>query len=364
VAKNLTKQFDALVVGGGIIGLLTARNLQNEGLRVAIFEQGKLGGAATWAAGGILSALNPWQQNLATQVLADEGRDHFAILADELKHETKIDPEFIQSGMLVLDTEEKQQAFCWAKKNNQIVDILYKNELQKQEVNLSRQYEEALYLPNISQIRPPRLIAALQQSLLQKNVKIYENTPVEKFLIKENNVTGISTINDTFHAQKVIVCSGAWTKDLLKKEICVDIKPVRGQMLLYKLSKQILSHIILNQGSYIIPRQDGHLLCGSTVEHVGFENEVTPQARQELQTIAQQLVPLLAEHEPIKQWSALRPGTQRDKPYICEHPIITGLYLNSGHYRYGILMSIASARIMTELVTNSLPMSQIDSFAS
>jgi glycine oxidase len=356
VANNLDKHFDALVIGGGIIGMLTARNLQIAGFSVAIFDKGSLGGEATWAAGGILSPLNPWQQNTATQSLIDEGKQNFAALAEELKHETRIDPEFIQSGMLVLDTDEKQQAIEWAKNNNEILQVLTNQTLLDQEKNISDSLDEALYLPNTAQIRPPRLISALQQSLVQRKIKILQNTCIEKFLIEGDSVTGVATKNESFYSDKVIVCSGAWTKNLLKEDakFNVDIEPVRGQMLLYKLPQQILSHIILRNNSYLVPRQDGHILCGSTIEHVGFKNDITQEARQELQGIAHHLVPLLAEHEPIKQWSGLRPGTQRDKPYICKHPKITGLYLNSGHYRYGILMSIASARIMAELVVNSL----------
>lgn len=367
MSNNLNKYLDALIVGGGIIGMLTARNLQNEGLKVAIIDKGKLGGAATWASGGILSPLNPWQQNTASQSLIDEGRQLFPALANELKNETAIDPELIQSGMLVLDMDEKQQALDWAKDKNEIVEVLTAQALLQREAKVSSKFSEALYIPNITQIRPPKLIAALQQSLLQKEVKIYQNTSAKEFLIEKNTVQGVVTQTKNLYAKKIIVCSGAWTKRLIQQEASIDpeidIEPIRGQMLLYKLPKKILSHIVLKQKSYVIPRQDGHILCGSTVEHAGFNNEITEQALKSLQAIAHELVPALEKHQPIKQWSALRPGTQRETPYICKHPNIDGLYINSGHFRYGVVMSIASARIMTKLVSNSLSPSQIEAFA-
>ena len=365
MANSLDKQFDALIIGGGIIGMLTARNLHNEGLSVALIDKGNLGGEASWAAGGILSPLNPWQQNTATQSLIDEGKQNFAALADELTLETGIDPEFINSGMLVLNANEKQRALKWSDNNNEALQVLTKQSLAEIEKHISSDYDTALYLPDIGQIRPPRLISALRHSLAQSRTDIFQNTRAHKILIEGDKVTGVATENDFFYSEKVIICSGAWTKNLLKEDVSfnADIEPVRGQMLLYKLPQQIISHIIIKDKSYLVPRKDGHILCGSTVEHVGFKNNITQDARLELQSIAHGLLPILADYEPIKQWSALRPGTQRDKPYICKHPKITGLYLNSGHYRYGILMSIASARIMTKLVANTLSTSQMSAFA-
>lgn len=365
VENNLDNHFDALVIGGGIIGMLTARKLQDEGLNVAVIDKSNLGAEASWAAGGILSPLNPWQNNEATQPLITEGRQHFAALADELTQETKIDPEFIQSGMLVFSVDEKRQALAWAENKGEALDVISKQSVAEKENCISSNFNEALYLPDIAQIRPPRLITALQQSLVLRKVGIFQDTCVENFIIQKDCITGVTTKNGCFYSKKVIVCSGAWTKHLIEKntKFNADIEPVRGQMLLYKLPQQIISHILLKDKSYLVPRKDGHILCGSTIEHVGFENDTTDAARYELKQIAHDLLPVLAEHEPIKQWSALRPGTQRDKPYICKHPDITGLYLNSGHYRYGILMSIASARIMSQLVTNSLNTSQMNAYA-
>ena len=362
MAKILSKQFDVLIVGGGVIGMLTALKLHDKDLRIALIEKDQLGGKATWASGGILSPLNPWHVNQDAQTLIDEGRASFSALADELKQETDIDIELLSSGMLVLDTEEKKQAAEWAKNKNEVVDTLSNNELLELEPSLSNKIRGALFIPSIQQVRPPRLIAALKKYLQLKNIAVYEKIAVENIIIENNKSVGLTTNNHRFHADKIIICNGAWAKNLFPMDE-VEIQPVRGQMLLFRPAEKILNRIILKQKSYLIPRQDGHLLCGSTIEHVGFENEITQAARHSLHTAANQLVPALSSLSPIKQWSALRPGTKRVAPYICEHPTISGLYLNSGHYRYGIIMSIASARIMSGLITNSLNQSQITSFA-
>lgn len=362
MSDKLANFFDVLIVGGGVIGMLTARHLQSECYKIAIIEKNTLGGESTLAAGGILSALNPWQQSIAAQSLINEGRQNFTALAEDLKQETNIDPELIQSGMLVLNVNDKQQAQAWAKQNNEMIEILSQQSLLEHEENISPDFEEALYLPNISQIRPPKLIAALQQSLQQRKIKVYENSMVKEILTEANKVTGVATQNENLYAEKIVICSGAWTKSFFQEDNSIDIQPIRGQMLLYKAPKNILSHIVLKDRAYMIPRKDGYILCGSTVEHVGFKNEITQTARQTLQNIAHELVPSFAKLEPIKQWAGIRPGTQREVPYICKHPQIKGLYINSGHYRYGIVMSIASARIMTELISNSLNASQIAAF--
>ncbi|MEJ2116316.1 MAG: FAD-dependent oxidoreductase [Gammaproteobacteria bacterium] len=149
---------DVLIVGGGIIGMLTARNLIKTGLKVAIIEKGKLGGEATWAAGGILSPLKPWQETTKAKSLIDEGKQNFAALVEALKQETGIDSELIRSGMLSLNVNEKQYALEWAKQNNEPIEILTHHALSKLAPNMIKKFDEALYLPNIQQVRPPRLI--------------------------------------------------------------------------------------------------------------------------------------------------------------------------------------------------------------
>lgn len=363
--NSFGKNFDAIIIGGGIIGMLTAHQLQKQGLNVAIFDKGKLGGEATWAAGGILSPLNPWQINTNAQILIDEGKRKFAALAEELTQETGINPEHLRSGMLVLDIseDEYQTAHQWAKNNDEPIEKISQKTLFQYEPNLVKTFHRALSFPNIAQVRPPKLISALHLSLLQRSISVFENTAVKELILDSNTVVGILTQNKKVYAETVIMCSGAWTKYISTLNQNIEIEPVRGQMLLFKPDKKLLSHILLREKTYLIPRQDGHILCGSTLEHVGFENDVTEQAKDELQTFACQLVPELMNYEVKQQWSALRPGTKRDAPYICKHPAINGLFLNSGHYRYGIVMSIASARLTADLVTNSLNRSHTVAFA-
>ncbi len=356
-----TTNYDVLTIGGGLIGMLTARALHMQDLDVAIVEKYQLGKEATWAAGGILSPLYPWKHSQPFLTLTKEGQQHFPILTEELKQETSIDSELITSGMILLDQDEKEQALNWANKNNELISILNQQELITLEPNCTRCAKEAIYLPSVRQVRPPLLIKAIEQSLKINSIDVFENCAVKNLIIESNCVQGIETDQGKLYANKIVLCTGAWTPTFIQSQIAksVDISPVRGQMILYKTNEKLLSHIILKQGSYLIPRNDGHLLCGSTIEHVGFNKSISHEAGEMLTSFAEEMCPTLKSYTPIKQWAALRPGTTRDSPYICEHPNLNGLYFNCGHYRYGILMSIASARLMTELIANTINPSQI-----
>ena len=355
---------NALIIGGGLIGMLTARSLQRVGYRVSIIDKGALGGEASWAAGGILSPLYPWKQNKAAYALMQEGQQQFPKLVTELIQQTNIDSELIRSGLIILDKEEKSAALKWAEQNHEQIEFLT-HELHQLLPNLSCYFDEAIYLPNVRQVRPPRLIQALKKDLLLQNISIIEHREVKKFIFEANNVCGIQTDTQSICADIVVICSGAWTASLLQKQLQekIDIKPVRGQMLLYKTNKPIHSQIVLRQGTYIIPRKDGHVLCGSTVEDVGFNKDVTSEAVAQLHNIACEIFPEFLQQRPIKHWAALRPGTSRDVPYICPHPDVKGLYFNCGHFRYGIVMSIASAQMITELINNSMTASQTAAYA-
>ena len=357
-------EFDALIIGGGIIGMTSAIQLSKEGMRIAVIDKGELGNEASWAAGGILSPLHPWEQNEDCLCLAQRSEELFPEFAKTLTEETKIDPQLIQSGMINLDAKP-QQSSQWLNENKHKCENVSNKQLKKYEPHLDTNSEHALYLPSVMQIRPPQLLQALKAYLKILGVSVFKQSEVRRLITQTNIVQGIETTTIKLHSEKVIVCSGAWTGELLRQNDIhdTDVQPVRGQMLLYPAQDKRINHIVVSQGRYIIPRQDGQLLCGSTIEDVGFNQETTAQAAHELDQFAQSLFPHLMQNTATHHWAALRPATQRKAPYICEHPKLSGLYFNTGHFRYGITMSLASAEILRKLIMHKLPASQIESYA-
>ena len=356
---------DVIVVGGGLIGMLTARYLQMQGFNVALVEKNRLGGEASWAAGGILSKLYPWQQNDEVQKLVALGQLAFPSLVSELYEETEIDAQLLRSGMLIVDVDEQQVALEWSYKNKTSIELIGQKEINRLEPNIEKNISSALYVPTTMQVRPPLLLKAVHQSLINHNVHIFEGITANNLVLQSNKVIGIETKSNTMFAEHVVICNGAWVQQLLKKSsnLIADVEPVRGQMLLFKTQQTLLTHILVKDGFYLIPRKDQYVLSGSTVEHVGFSKATTCEAKEILSRQAYKLSPDLKDEEIVKYWSALRPGTTRDVPYICAHPEIEGLYINAGHFRYGIVMSIPTAKMAADLVANKANASQISAYA-
>ncbi|MEN8168660.1 MAG: glycine oxidase ThiO [Pseudomonadota bacterium] len=343
----------SIVIGGGLIGMLTARYLAQAGVRVAIYEKGEIGCESSWAGGGIISPLYPWRYDDAVTELARWGQQHYEALAEELLVETGIDPEYLHSGLLLLDIDEQerqqQQAESWAGRFGYQMEYLDRVGIKSLQPNLGETSEHALWMPTVAQMRNPRLVQALRKSIEQLGVTIHEQSPVEDILIEEGRVKGIRLADSMVPASQVVVAGGAWSGEILKRQgVELAVEPVRGQMLLFRAEPGLLKHIVLSGNHYLIPRADGRILAGSTLEYVGFDKATTEQGRDELFTFATGLLPQLADYPIEKQWSGLRPGTSDGIPYIGPCGGIEGLYVNAGHFRNGVVTGLASARLLAD----------------
>jgi len=350
--------FDCIVVGGGLIGMLTARELQQSGVKnVLLLEKGALGGESTWAGGGILSPLYPWRYPDAVSVLAQYGQQHYAQIAQQLLDESGVDPEYTRSGMLVLDQDERDVACNWAAQWQLQTDVLENRSLHAREPALAETFNSALWMPDIAQMRNPRLIKSLRGSLQQRHIEFREGEAVTQLDIAGGRIQGVTTSVAHYKSDKVVIAGGAWSPKLPGKsgKRTPAIEPVKGQMILFKGAPGLLKTIVLYQGRYLIPRRDGRILAGSTLEHTGFDKRITDAARQDLYTAATAIMPQLTTLEIEHHWAGLRPGSPQGVPYICAHPDIIGLYINSGHFRNGVILGAASARLMVDLVTGLKP---------
>lgn len=339
---------DFLIIGGGVVGLSSAFELARSGARVVVLERNLCGQESSWAGGGILSPLLPWDYPSAVTNLTQLGCDMYPKWARQIAESSGIDPEYRRSGLLVQGNFDRVKAVEWGRAEHIQMDYLPSGRDILPQLDIGA---PALWLPDVAQVRNPRLMKALRVALERIGVEFVEHAEVTGIEVDAGKVTGIRTAVATHQADRYILAAGAWSKRLLEKwGDAVDIKPIRGQMLLFKMPPGTLGPIVLRNGVYLIPRSDGHVLVGSTLEDVGFDKAITEDAAKTLHAQAAEMLPQLHAAEPVKHWAGLRPGSPGNVPFIGRHPHIENLYLNSGHFRYGVTMAPASAAILANIV--------------
>ncbi|RLA19224.1 MAG: glycine oxidase ThiO [Gammaproteobacteria bacterium] len=346
---------DFLIIGGGISGLLTARELANAGASITIIDKSALSRESSWAGGGILSPLYPWRYDDAVTALFLWSQKQFTDLAAQLVESTAIDPEILSSGLLIADLPKDGSSEAWLNRFNFSHKKIATEQIRAIAPSLSESYSELLWLPGIKQARNPRLLQALRAELTLKGVRFIEHEPISEIVIKDHRVTAIKGKHSLYSASQYIVCGGAWSSRLWPDKKQLKVEPVKGQMILFKAKPGLLNQMILDSGRYLIPRKDGRILVGSTIEYSGFDKSITDEALKSLKQSAYACLPDLKDYPIEKQWAGLRPGTEKGIPYIGKHPGIENLSANCGHFRNGFVIGPASARLLADILLDRAP---------
>ena len=340
-----------LIAGAGVIGLMTAIELQRAGAHVTVIDRQQAGRESSWAGGGILSPLYPWRYPDAVSRLARLSQRMYPPLIDTLRGLADVDPEFLPSGMLVLGDCNGEQPEAWARRFDVAMEAVDAGAIRELAPELAPGLDRGWWFPEVHQARNPRLLALLLAAARAIGVRIIEHSPVDSIAVEQGRAVGLYSAGQLHRAEHSIIAAGAWSARLLDPLDCrTRIEPVRGQMLLLKSEPGRVRHITLSEERYIIPRRDGRVLVGSTTEHVGFDTSTLEDTREQLLDYAQRNIPELAQARLERHWSGLRPGTPDGIPAIGPHPRVEGLWVNAGHYRNGLVMAPASARLMTDLL--------------
>jgi len=339
-----------IILGAGMSGLSVALALLQRGHRVTVLERGAVGGESSWAGGGILSPLLPWDYAEAVSALALRSMAAYAAWVADIEAVSKLDAELWPCGMLAVDVESPEQALAWCAAHE--VAALHD---APDSLNLSGN-NNPIWLPSVAQIRNPRLVAALRATVVKLGGVIHEQCPAMGVLGQNRRVTGVQTETETFKADSVVLATGAWSGlGLTELAATPNIRPMRGQMLLFKLEPGVLNTVLFRHGLYLIPRRDGHVLAGSTIEDAGFDKTTDDATRQRLHAGAASLLPQLANLQPVQHWAGLRPGSPDNIPIIDHHPDFDNVFINTGHFRYGVTMAPASAELLVNLMEGVTP---------
>lgn len=277
----MAKTADVIVVGAGVVGCSVAYHLAQKGVkRVLVLDRGTVGGEASAAAAGMLA---PQCEAAGPGPFLDfclAARQYYEGLAPELKDLTRIDIEYLKWGILYLLDEEGDEAaegrYRWQKELGLVVERLTADEVGKLEPGLTKEIAGALFFPGDHHVNNTELTRALAQAARTLGVQIVEGTPVTGFVYEEDRVAGVRTPQEIYTAAHIVLCTGAWSGQLgvpLGRRIPVE--PARGQMLCAELAEPPLRHPVWGKGGYLVPRLNGGLIVGSTVEYVGFEKTVT-----------------------------------------------------------------------------------------
>lgn len=342
---------DVIIAGAGVIGLTAAWWLRARGLGVTLLDAGEPGREASWAGGGILWPLYPWRYPDSVRALAARGAELYPDLCRQLADATGIDPEWRRTGLVILDSAERDAAAAWADANGWRCEHLSPRALRTDLPEVPAGAGGVL-LPEVAQVRNPRLCRALAEALrADSGARLLAHSPARGVAVTgDGRFAGFRTDAGVIAGGAGVLAAGAWNDGPASGLGLPEVHPVKGQMLLLAGAPGALPHILLRRGRYAIPRADGRVLVGSTVETVGYDREPTAAARAELLTAAAAMCPTLAELEVEAHWAGLRPATADGEPHVGAVANVPGLFASIGHFRNGLASAPAAAERIAALI--------------
>lgn len=344
---------DVLILGGGIVGLLSALELTQRGRKVTIVDGGSP--PASWAGGGILSPLHAWRCSRFLNQLTVDGVARYRRLVDVLEcgGYTQVGGLLNQGGMWVQGLEDElDDASRWATSWGVEHAFMSSADIPGK---LVRKDLQGIFFPGLGNVRNPGLLKALRAYLCDRGV-VMEHANVSAVSSVEKGAHVAAVDGRQWRADQAVICAGFGTAGLLEKMgVSLPLFPAKGEMLLYQLSPGDVSAVMLTDEGYLIPRNDGAVLVGSTLRKGDASHYPTVAGRYALERLAQQLMPGLVETKPCYHWAGVRPGCDRDYPYLGPLPHANGIYVATGHYRNGLVAAPASAELLVQGMCGESP---------
>ncbi len=344
-----------VIVGGGIIGSLTALRLADAGADVLLLERAAPGAEASSAAAGILAAQSEAHAPGAQFDLALESREMHAALADEIRGRTSVDPGFERCGVLeAARTEAEAEALvartAWQAKRALPLEVLDPKGLRQHEPGLAAGFARGVWFPEDASVDPVRLVAGVAQAAARAGVRFRTGVSARRVIVEGRRARGVETDDGPVEGDAVVIAAGAWS-GLVDGALGdpASVRPARGQIVELETRPSPLRGVVFAHGGYLVPRPDGRVLVGSTLEFVGYRRGVTVEGVSKLLAVASRAVPSLGEATVSRTWSNFRPFTEDRVPLVGPRDI-EGLVVATGHHRSGILLAPVTAEIVRDVI--------------
>lgn len=351
---------EVVVIGAGVMGCASALELARRGARVHVLERSVPGAEASSAAAGMLAAQVESHEQGPFAALCLAGRERLAPWARDLQERTGIDVEHRVCGVLKVayseaSAEKLARHVAWQHEAGARVELLDPAHVKEREPGVATPRAAAHY-PDEARVDPPRLLRALRISAERAGARFTSGALVRRVVLDAGRATGVEVEGgDVLRAEHVVVAAGSWSNLVPGVPLGPGaVRPARGQIVELLSPAPVLSGLVWSEAVYLSPRDDGRVLLGSTLEFVGFERIVTAGAVRDLLSAALDVVPALRSAELVRAWSAFRPYTPDERPLIGASGV-PGLWLATGHYRNGILLSAITAEIVAARVFGVAP---------
>jgi glycine oxidase len=358
-SANITRP-NVAVIGAGVIGLGIAWRLAARGASVKVFDKGAAGAGASHAAAGMLAACS--EAEPGEEALVALGRDSQArwpAFAAELQQASGIDVELRSEGTLVVALTADDQArllhqLVFQQQLGLPLQWISAAETRRREPHLAGKLAGAVLSPQDTQVDNRKLAAALLVAAQAVGASISEHQPVSAISSNGGRVDGIVLADGSKVAADVVVlAAGAWSRNItgLAPELRPPVRPIKGQMLALRMdpAAPLITHVVWAPGAYLVPRRDGRLLVGATVEEKGYDMTLTAGGVLTLLEAAWRVVPAVEELPIDEMWVGHRPGSRDDAPILGSGPL-DGLVYATGHHRNGILLTPVTADAIARLV--------------
>lgn len=360
--------FDIAIVGGGLIGVSAAFELSGAGLSVVVFDRQEPGRESSWAAAGMLAPGPDSPRAAALVPLAKESLGIYPQFVSAVEESAGKPTSFAREGTLEIfagpSAEIAREKFLAEyRRHGLAVEAISVEAARKIENTLNASAAAVAWIPDEAMIDPRLLVEAVISAAKNRGAQIRANCGVASLLNEAGRCAGVVAGGERISTKHVLITAGCYSGQM-EDEIArhAATRPVRGQMMALKHRDVRLTHVLRSEKGYLVPRPDGRIMVGSTLEEAGFEKGVTQEGLQKIRSAAVELVPQLVNAEVVETWSGLRPGTPDDLPILG--PTDTeGLLVATGHYRNGILLAPITAKLVREWIVSGRSSVNVEPFS-